>query len=287
MILRFTSKNTNDVVDLHLELLDNKAVHSWAEYAVSKNATLTTHYYNLTETWSPHSIDECIEKCAQAIEELSKLNLHCPFPVPKKDQINHTWCNQAHRWFTHTHESARVTDKDRMGCKESEWLHQLNYYIHKLEDTLPLPVPITKWENEIVAYDANKEPGPGWWNTLNIPIDEETRKNLHSAEHHHVILNNEILGKSTLISYINQDNPLDWDTSGHSVSFGGIYICLTDNRQRIYQSKDFQQWLDRNGATSEDLYYDFPIGNIININDAQDLYKRMRKEEFTLTYHKE
>lgn len=280
MILRFTGKDTNDVIDLRLDILDNEAVHSWAEYAVSKKTTLTAHHWDVTEIVNVYSIGYCIEKCSQVIEELDKLGLQFPFPVPSEDQVNQTWCNQAHRWFTHQADCIVVADQPI----EHKWLHQLNHYIHKMEDNFPSQAVITEWEEEMVAVDENGEPGIGWWD---FPLNEETRKDFHSADHYHVILTSEILGKSTLKSYIDGDNPLDWDTSGHSLSNGGINICLTDQRQRVYQSDDFQQWLDRNGATSEDMYYDFPIGNIINIDDAHDLNSRMQQEDFILTYHRE
>jgi hypothetical protein len=282
MILRFTSKNTNDVIDLRLDLLDNEAVHSWAKYAVLQKATLTAQHWNVTAIANVYSISYCIEKCTQAIEELGNLDLHCPFPVPDEDRINQGWCNQAHRWFTH--ESAWLNNNNQVNSPKHRWLQQLNHYIHKLEDNFPSQAAITEWEDEILAVVKNAKPGSGWWN---FPLNEEVRKDFHSADHYHVILTSEILGKSTLKSYADGDNPLDWDTSGHSTSFGGINICLTNHRQRIYQSDDFQQWLDRNSATSKDVYYDFPIGNIINIKDAHDLISRMHQEDFILTYHEE
>jgi len=283
MILTFTNiKDPNDVVDLRLEPIDNQVVHSWIEYVLSKEATMTAVRWRVTDQCTKFSIGHCIEKCTQAIAELDKLGLHCPYPVPEEDRIDQKWCNRAHRWFTH--QSKRMNQFSRNTSKESKWLQQLNHFIHKMEDNFPIH---TDWEAdyEIAAVDSNPNyNGTGWWY---FPFNEVVRKDYHSADHYHVILCSEILGKSTLKSFIDGDDPNDWDTSGHDTSFGGINICVTDSRQKLYQSEEFQQWLDLNNATSEDVYYDFPIGNIANIDEAQDLLRRMDQEEFTLTYHRE
>ena len=284
MIIRFTSEDNADVVDLHLEPIDNPAVHSWIEYVLSKKKeSMSTTLWRITDNGGSCSVNHCIEKCTQAIEELDKLNLHCPYPVPTENHINQKWCNQAHRWFTH--QSKQMNQSRRDTSTETKWLQQLNYYIHKMEDNWLPHVIGLEADFEIVAYDNNpSHTGVGHWD---FPLNEEIRKDFHSADHYHVILSSEILGKSTLKSFIDGDDPVDWDTSGHYTNFGGINICVTDHRQNLYQSEDFQQWLDRNNATSEDVYYDFPIGNIVNIDDAQDLLRRMDREEFTLTYHRE
>ena len=84
-----------------------------------------------------------------------------------------------------------------------------------------------------------------------------------------MILQSQILGKTILQSYLDQDNPNNWDTSGHYVSAGGIQICIDSTRQTIYQSQSFQNWLTKYRVNSAAVNYDYPLGNIRNKNSAE------------------
>jgi hypothetical protein len=90
----------------------------------------------------------------------------------------------------------------------------------------------------------------------------EDYQQYHSDQHYDVILSSEILGKTLLQSYLDQDDPSDWDTSGHYASAGSLQITYLPTRQTIYQSRSFQQWLQQHQVNPDQLRYDFPIGNI-------------------------
>ena len=80
-------------------------------------------------------------------------------------------------------------------------------------------------------------------------------------EHADVILDTYILGKTLIESFLNQDNPVNWDTSGHVRTNGGCCFLMTDARNRIYKSQEFKNWLQEHNASMNNIYADFPLGN--------------------------
>jgi hypothetical protein len=136
-------------------------------------------------------------------------------------------------------------------------LDRLNNYVHELECYLlrgPTDMPVSQIE-EIKLYQ------PAHYNS-NVWCSLTDYQQYHSDQHYDIILGSEILGKTLLQSYLDQDDPRDWDTSGHYASAGGLQITYLPTRQTIYQSRSFQQWLQQHQVGPDQLRHDFPIGNI-------------------------
>ena len=65
-------------------------------------------------------------------------------------------------------------------------------------------------------------------------------------------------------SFLDNDDPKNWDTTGHHMSWGGCKLVKSYHRQGIYQDDLFRQWMDQNNVTHSNLFGDFPLGNIVN-----------------------
>jgi hypothetical protein len=87
-----------------------------------------------------------------------------------------------------------------------------------------------------------------------------------------VLLDQSILGKCVLQSFIENDDPTQDDCTGRLGSFGGFFIDLNDNRKKIYKSTQFKDWIKSYNMTN--IPYEFPIGYV-----ESDQFK-----EFSLRY---
>lgn len=249
-------------IELPVVLIDNAAVQDWAKHFSSKDLRPTAQLYYKSKQYEvlPEDLDLWLRKCKKSQRKLHKLGF--PFNAQMPDSvtdITRQWCNELHRYFTHTqqainsgHIEHRLTDYCTDLCMT------INELVHRIEATL-LPAvhdPLVKSLRSIYISYEPKYDDPHWWH-----MKPEWRQ-YHSKTHADVILGPQILGKSLLTSYLNQDDPNDWDTTGHYVNNGCLQIFQTDVRQQIYGSRHFQQWLGRHGMSETSAWYDFPIGNI-------------------------
>jgi hypothetical protein len=135
-------------------------------------------------------------------------------------------------------------------------LQTLNATIHSIEGYYHTPQR-KQWYNQdrSIIFRAGQNE-----NSFDIrPFSSE-----HSFEPADLILDAHILGKTLIESYLCDDDPTEWDTSGHVRTSGGATALLTNTRQQVYQSFEFQQWIDRYQVNRFQLAADFPLGNFIN-----------------------
>lgn len=262
----------NEVVTVLIELADNPGARAWIEKfnGHKTKALIHDHLYVLNTT------DDAIrEQCLLTLENLQKIGLEYIGPVPTTPTLVTADClNQLHRFFTHNQRDYNIlqgqlslqghdTENKLLQIRTIiSYLQELNYCVHKMEascvrEQRNLPV---KEIEEIKMYTPTESNTTDW-------IDLTTYRQYHTDQHYDVILSSEVLGKTLLQSYIDGDDPTDWDTSGHHSSAGGLQICWTNTRQEIYQSEHFKNWLQKYNAVT--VWYDFPIGNIMNHSDFQ------------------
>jgi hypothetical protein len=112
-------------------------------------------------------------------------------------------------------------------------------------------------------------------------VNLTSHRQYHSWEHADLILDQAVHGKTTMQSFIDNDDPKHWDTTGHHISWGGCKIVSGMHRQKIYQSPLFCKWMNQNKVTHQDLWGDYPLGNIVNRDQAQlDRIFRRQHNEF-------
>jgi hypothetical protein len=86
-----------------------------------------------------------------------------------------------------------------------------------------------------------------------------------------IIMSEEIQGKSYLRAFIDNDDPREIDISGRSGSYGGFIIDLVEDRKKIYQSEEFNNWLNLYNLKKEELPLEWPLGKIREV--TQPLYE--------------
>jgi hypothetical protein len=240
-------------------LLNNPGVQAWTEKFLDCNYTTNVlcHDHLQVREMDLAQFDLVHRQCQLLISQLSQFGF--VYQGPDISTVNHTSLNCVHRFFTHNQQRCnnREFGNDFDYLSVMRMLDKLNLYVHELELYIargPEDIPVDQIE-EIKLYQSTDYNSDGWCSLADY-------QQYHSDQHHDVILSSEILGKTLLQSYLDQDDPSDWDTSGHYSSAGSLQITYLPTRQTIYQSHSFQQWLQQHQVAPDRLCYDFPIGNI-------------------------
>jgi hypothetical protein len=296
--MRLEFQLPDQVVTVEVDLANNPGAQAWIS-KFDKHVTLAgihDHLYVPEINVSNEDVyDHARQQCLTVLDNLKQMGVEYTGPIPfAPDQVNAACLNQLHRFFTHTQQiyntlqaelSQQNQDPDH--CLPSigkiiQHLQELNHCVHEMEFycvRAHADVIVDSIE-EIKLYTPTEFKNPAW-------IDLECYREFHTDQHYDVILSSEVLGKTLLQSYIDGDDPTDWDTSGHYSSAGGLQICWTNTRQQIYQSEHFKNWLKSHDAV--DVWYDFPIGNIRNLESFQpvlDFLKANQSTQVPVTYHK-
>lgn len=245
---------------LEVELFDNPGVEKWAELC-KKTPTTRTPTTQPIAREAPRSLSHNTDLWIQqqlVQQQLSVTNLPIPMPVNTLDQITQQHLNVWHRWFTHhTHTS----QKHSTSTVEFHWLHELNQIVHKLEQCF------REWPNPqlgVCGVEMNFAAGVDNHGFATEFVDLTPYREYHSWESADLILDQAVHGKTTMQSFLDNDDPKNWDTTGHHMSWGGCKLVKSYHRQEIYQDDLFQQWMNQNNVTHSTLVGDFPLGNIVN-----------------------
>lgn len=256
MILEFVFPTNR--IDVQVNLLDNPGVQAWANKFLDNYTTSVLAHDHL---WVHHmdvaKFNHAVDHSLILIDQLAQYGI--VYSGPSISLVDHCSLNHVHRFFTHNQQRCNVREfgPDFDYNLVMLMLDQLNIHVHELENYIPRgPDDIVVDQIEEIKLYHNSQYGTTDW------IDLTDYQQYHSDQHYDVILSSEILGKTLLQSYLDQDDPTDWDTSGHHGSAGALQIAYLPTRQKIYQSDSFKQWLERHGANPAELKYDFPIGNI-------------------------
>ena len=287
----------NEVVTVYIELANNPGAQAWIEKfnGHKTKANIHNHLYvpeiNVT---NEDFYDIPRQKCLDTLANLRDCGLEYTGPTPTTPELVTAEClNQLHRFFTHNQQELNFT-RGKLSQqyqdpnnqlpqinKTIQHLMDLNHWVHEMEAFCVREhqnIPVDTIE-EIKLYTPTESNTTAW-------IDLTLYRQYHTDQHYDVILSSEVLGKTLLQSYIDGDDPTDWDTSGHHSSAGGLQICWSDTRQKIYQSEHFKNWLQKHNAVK--VWYDFPIGNIVNRNDFQrvlDYLNSHQSETLDVTYY--
>jgi hypothetical protein len=248
--------DTQEVETLIATLVDTPGARAWA-YAVLLNQQLRSVIpYNTAYPVIKDAVKmlKAYNNVCDCIHSIQDTEIAYQDRIPTLEEVGQPWLNRIHRHFTIS--CQRLWADNYQDYKKQyrldPILQKLNLQIHQLER---------------YVSTVNKEV----WNTptaqeLHIKSDEisfdiKPFHNCHTFDYADIVLDAHILGKNLIESFLCDDQPIHWDTSGHVRTAGGCNFLLSDYRQRIYNSPEFADWLKRNDTSRENVFANFPIGN--------------------------
>ena len=260
----FKFLNTNgEIVDtVSVELLDTPASLAW-QYAVhlnNKNRKISSRstiggYSNII---NQAHVDSTFEKICACIDQLADTEFPYTGSLPETAlDIDQQFLNQLHRYFTDSClEIWNYKFSDfALQITLNEIFQQLNILIHAIENYFPTPQK-QQWQGcgKEIHLHSNGD---------STSYDIAPFRGCHSYERADLVLDSHILGKTLIESFMCNDNPAHWDTSGHVRTSGGCVFLLTDHRQQIYNSNEFIEWLSSHQTSKQKQFADLPLGNLI------------------------
>lgn len=309
MDIKFTFEQRN--LEITIELLPLPIIKIWADY-------LKDYAWNIKQfrtevcseaahsKFNPYDIKSNINSINNAYLELKQLGYSWPSHIPLVENNaskvpSQQELNQLHRFFTENWRWCFVRGRRELGeanpfdpkfklpahMDNDEFyaiIDKINVAVHNLEQyTAPEPTKKFVLDNKIV-------PAGIWIENRQVPVIYlEIEEYLHNykfqldQEDYPVVVPADILGKSVLHSYLDNDNPLESDCLGRSELGFNLFIDINNNRRKLYNSQDFKNWANKYGTTPTSLPLEFQIGHLRNSNlNGQELNYLIYNEKLTL-----
>lgn len=279
---------------IDIVLFDNPTVGKWfrhfkklSDSGTQKNSYQLTHGLTL-KTDNPQTSKYYWNMLLTGVDELRSLNYQIPFAVPDTFDLSQTTLNQWHRFFTdnETWYHKLFIDPDYANPYDSNfklpefithqnWLDtidKINFAVHKLEqhaiETENKTFVNSIESKRLLLRAIRKSPTTiDTWLEFD-KTDQQINYTYFDHEKPLVILDESILGKSVIRSFIDDDDLNADDCTGRLGSFGGIEIDLNNYRKEIFQSSQFANWLTRHNRTLENVPAEFPIGYVENFDSV-------------------
>lgn len=257
-IIQFDFFDNNEKIEqIDVELHNTRGAQAWA-YAVLLNNPSRKVQSPWLPPEQPARQQQLLLNIHNTIDELNALGYIYPSAFPTDyTKLNYSHFNLLHRFFTNSEVSLwdnKTKPLDNI-LAASAPLSKLNTLIHNLELYYPTTKRIDyikKAKEMIISTDCNE-----------IGYDIKPFRNHHTFEHCDVVIDWYILGKTLLESFVSNDDPSEWDTSGNIRTTGGCAFLLTDYRYQTYHSQDFQNWLTEHNCGYQNTHADFPLGNFL------------------------
>ncbi len=265
MQLNLTFHVQSHTIPMIIDLFDNPGVRAWAEHC-TKLPNMRTAVRQPLPGYPVLNTDnhaKAWQHQQQVQQELLESTTPIPLPVTSSDQVTQHHLNVWHRWFTDESKKIEQALSYQELDHEYHWLHELNQVVHVWERFL------TEWPRNTFAPEYSVElnlwPETSAHGFPTIPsVDLEPFVDCHSFQQADLILDQAIHGKSTMQSFLDNDDPKHWDTTGHHLSHGGCKLVTSVSRSTMYQSGEFKQWMANNNVDYQTVLGDFPLGQIRN-----------------------
>jgi len=227
------------------------------------------------------------DKIVKNTEYLKSQNFKLPYELPKNFNHNQQLLNVIHRFFTYNslwalqycnHDMTGVTplvnpepnpfDNSFITTDLEKFLttiSNLNLAVHSLESSC-----MTLQKNSVLDIIKNNSmrrmttnyefTSTGW---LNVGSNFDELQKSYTNNYPNVIMSEEIQGKSYLRAFIDNDDPTKLDVTGRYGSYGGFIIDTNQDRKSVYESLEFNNWLDEYGLNKKDLLLEWPLGQVV------------------------
>lgn len=264
---------------IKINLLNKPLINEWF------NFFSTTEYYSQISNCPQEAINEnMISKHWEEILNVRDIlvNWGYQFPYNLKDNFDYrqSTLNDLHRFFTYnilwSHESHKLNPYDNTFIIP----YDVDYQSwHQLLDRMNISIHFLEYhtnnsnKNEINSLFKRSMKALHvipkkrfWFNFENLSY-EANQNFLSSEDCIPVVLDDSILGKSFLQSFVTNDDPTCQDCTGRLGSHGGFYIDFNNDRKKLYKSTLFLNWLKKYKLNPTTVPYEFLIGYVSNMSD--------------------
>lgn len=268
-----------DIERITIKLFDHPLIVDWwntfskvpyqvrLEHWATRPSDYTKHI-NIEHQWNKIKIN---------FANIAELGFVMPYDLPDEFDYSQDTLNTIHRFFTYnamwvdtiqhtpTANPFDPTFKLPAHISQDTWMSfilPINDAVHSLEhltvtnnkEFVHKHYPVQSLE--IVPGDTLK------WLDL-TGYDKSLQENyLDCPQDNLVLLNRSILGKPIMQSFYDDDDPTAKDCTGQAGSHGGFVIDTTPNRKKLYQSKEFKDWVDTYRLDYNNIAFEFPIGYV-------------------------
>lgn len=233
----------------------------------------------------------------RSIRQLESLGYIMPFDLPDEFDYKQQTLNKINRfytynmlWYLHKDKTPNPFDDKFIFPKDMSYktwyniLQPINNSICILENFTSNLLNSKFVDDNYPIYAIGALPNldmPVWLEftedeqKLNYSFMERTEENL-------VLLNSSMLGKSIMQSFYDHDDLLAKDCTGRLGSHGGFLIDTNVNRKKIYQSAEFNHWVEGHKLVIDALPLEFPIGFVAHTSMPLQNYvfNNLEKIEF-------
>ena len=261
-----------------IECLDNSTIRRWFNTVKEVyTSTPIVRHENYPVIDENKNLKTSYDSLMQSMETLANFGVAWTETEPAEFNFDQRFCNRIHRYFTTLVMTGNSIDtksrnfftpkttspKDHMLFSEA--LQNINNQIHYLENSCITEQRI-KFEKQLKSMHVlpARFLQDDYYKTHKFHRFMASDYRYHTFDHHDVIFGPEILGKTLITSFMDDDNPKNIDTDGHNGWFGGFKILVDDSYSRLYQDPMFDEWLARNNMVKEKARGNFPIGNIVD-----------------------
>ena len=273
-----------------IKLFDNSATTKWfdkfSKYKLG-NATVNKDFNNYD--WLKKTKDQRIDQITHhwdniklALNKLTNIGFKVPFAISGEFDYDQNILNKLHRFFTYNaswyHDNLHNLKKYENPFDPDfkiefqnfkDWhgiIDEINKSVHYLENYTNPPNReiLNTYPLKTIAVNINPQTTFDTWINFNTAEQQENYRyqEYNSLGKPLVILDNCILGKSYLQSFLENDDPTCEDCTGREGTHGNFLIELTDNRSKIYNSQEFKNWLSLYNIENPPL--EFPIGFVVD-----------------------
>jgi len=246
-----------------VDLFDNPGVRAWAAHCATLPSTRRIIYQHI-----PGDIDTTVPvelwpEYQRIQQGLAGTAYELSLPVVAPENVTQHHLNVWHRQFTSVTQYLQTQIDRRMDPVEQrchDLFYDLNQLVHLWENRL------NEWpKNQLNKYqgiDVNLSPEKNPQGIADFAMLTEEHRQYHSFDEADLILDQSVHGKTVLQSFIDNDDPNHWDTTGHWITHGGCKLVLSRWKQNIYSSDEFAEWMEKNNTSISQLKGDFPLGVI-------------------------
>lgn len=253
----------HDTHTILIDLIDNPGVEAWANTCRKIDPHRRATFQPVPYDGRPSVGDNPTwQNLLDIYHGLKDTEFAIPLLADSPDAVTRQHLNIWHRCFT---EGGKIIEDRKQWNHIPEvyrWLLGLNEWVHAWEDRF-YEWPKTHIEH-LSGEELNLIPDLVKQDIHNTGhyCDMRPYGQYHSCQHADLILDQLILGKTLMQSFLDNDDPRHWDTWGHTNTFGGCKLVFGDYRERIYRSDIFAEWLDRYALDINECRADFPLGNV-------------------------